>query len=152
MNGTAPAALVVVVPAVVPVFVVPVDEPVPVAPRPEVVPVPAVVGLFTLALPVASGPSAEVEPLACVPATACCVCRLRTSTFVPFVVEVDVLVLVPVLLAVVLLVLVDAVFEGAGTAVELRIRLLLVPVAAVPADEVAAALVRADDVLTAVAA
>jgi len=132
MNGTVPAALVVAVPAVVPV--------------------PAVVGLFTLALPVASGPSAEVEPLACVPATACCVCWLRTSTFVPLVVEVDVFVLVPELLVVVLLVPVDAVFEGAGTAVELRIRLLLVPVNAVPLDEVAAARVPTDDVLTAVAA
>jgi hypothetical protein len=77
---------------------------------------------------------------------------LRTSTFVPLVVEVDVFVLVPVLLVVVLPVLVDAVFEGAGTAVELRIRLLLVPVTAVPLDEVAAARAPADDVLTAVAA
>jgi hypothetical protein len=61
-----------------------------------------------------------------------------------------VVVVLPVFVFVVLLVLVDAVFEGAWTAVELRIRLLLVPVTAAPLD--AAALRPVDDVVTAVAA
>jgi hypothetical protein len=52
---------------------------VPVAPAPDVVPV---VDPFTLAPPVASGPNAEVEPLARVPAVASSVAWLRRSTVV----------------------------------------------------------------------